>query len=133
MESLLPMGGQEAAAAVLQPSKTWYIDFDLNCIRGMCDGRRAMEQAVRLALSVPRYAHVIYSFDYGHELDGLFGAPLEVAQADLPRRVGEALRQDDRIEAVQGFRFTRGEETLHAYFDVTTKEGILESEAEIKV
>ena len=57
------------------PSRTWRLDLEQNQLSGMTDGLDAVTQAVFLALHTDRYRHVIYSWQYGVELDDLFGQP----------------------------------------------------------
>src|SRR5690606_42159936 len=56
-----------------QPSLTYAIDFEKGRIRGMIDELEAVKQAVFLILQTERYRYLIYSDDYGSELEGLIG------------------------------------------------------------
>src|SRR5690606_29056146 len=86
-----------------QPSLTYGIDFEKGRIIGMIDGLEAVKQAVFLILRTERYRYLIYSTDYGSELEGLIGRDSLFVQSELKRRIREALMQDDRIEDVTNF------------------------------
>src|SRR5690606_18403676 len=87
-----------------QPSLTFGIDFERGRIRGMIDELEAIKQAVFLILQTERYRYLIYSDDYGSELEGLIGRDPLFVQSEIKRRIREALMQDDRIEDVTNFR-----------------------------
>jgi len=86
-----------------QPSLTFGIDFDRGRVIGMVDGLDAVKQAVFLILQTERYRHLIYTPDYGCELEGLVGRDPLFVQSEIKRRIREALMQDDRIEDVTNF------------------------------
>lgn len=117
-----------------QPTKTYAIDFESGRVRGVTDGQKAMEQAVFLILSTERFRHMIYSWNYGVELDGILGRDRALAESELKRVITEALLQDERITAVDGFVFDgskRGE--LRVSFAVTTVFGAIDTGLEVKV
>ena len=59
------------------------------------------------ALSTPRYKHLIYSDNYGSELQTLIGKsyPHEYAESEIKRMVKECLMADSRTAAVDSFQF----------------------------
>ena len=78
------------------PTKTHSMElYEGNYILGIVDSLKAME----------RYKYIIYSWNYGIELEDLFGMPVEYCVVELERRISEALLQDNRITAVNGFEF----------------------------
>lgn len=85
-------------------SKTYRITKQ-NCLLGHVDGLEAVKQAAYLILNVERYRYVIYSWNYGVELESLFGQPIPYILPEIKRRITEALCQDDRIQRVDGFLF----------------------------
>ncbi len=89
------------------PSESFKLDTEDEVISGKVDGIEAVKQAVFKALNTERYRYPIYSWDYGVELDDLFGEPFDYVCAELERRITEALECDDRIVGVDGFNFTR--------------------------
>ena len=90
---------------VTQPSEQHRMDLDKNRIRRTCDSLEAVKQSVYKILSTERYMYLIYSWNYGIELRDLFGQPTMFVCPELERRIQEALLQDDRITAVDGFEF----------------------------
>lgn len=88
------------------PSKTHRMElYEGNYILGFVDSLKAMEQAIYKIIRAERYKYIIYSWNYGIELEDLFGMPVEYCVVELERRISEALLQDNRITAVNGFEF----------------------------
>ena len=88
------------------PTKTHRMElYEGNYILGFVDSLKAMEQAIYKILRTERYKYIIYSWIYGIELEDLFGMPVEYCVVELERRISEALLQDNRITAVNGFEF----------------------------
>ena len=54
-------------------------------------------------LYTERYAYVIYSSQYGVELDRLIGKDYDFIVSDLERTITEALLADDRILSITDF------------------------------
>jgi phage baseplate assembly protein W len=106
------------------PTRTFFIDRD-RCVR-MTDGAEAMRQAIEIILSTERFAWRIYSPNFGVELRRLIGMDYELAAALLKRSLREALLTDDRVTAVDGFRFVQGDGSLTAEFTVHTIYGEVE-------
>lgn len=102
-------------------------------INGYTDGLDAVLQSVYLILSTERYQFIIYSWDYGVELLDLFGKPMPYVMSELPRRITEALTQDDRITDVVDFEFEIKGKELLATFKVVTDIGIIDTELEVSV
>lgn len=93
-------------------SKSHRMDVDHNIINGSVDELDAVRQAVFKILNTQRYQYLVYSWDYGIELEDLFGEPADYVCAELERRIREALTADDRIESVEGFRFDISEKRV---------------------
>lgn len=89
-----------------QPTKTYKMElYKGNYILGFVDSQKAMEQAIYKIIRTERYKYIIYSWNYGIELEDLFGMPVEYCIVELERRISEALLQDNRITAVHSFEF----------------------------
>lgn len=114
-----------------QGSKSWRIDWEAGRLSGEVDGLEALEQALLLALSVPRFAHVIYSFDYGSELHTLIGRSREYAEAAAPALAEEAVRGDDRVREVKAGSFTASGDKLSGTIAVTAEGGQISAVADI--
>lgn len=120
------------------PNRTYEIhhnsdESESDRISGYIEGIEAIKQAVYLILSTERYKHIIYSWDYGVELVDLFGKPIPYVMAELPRRIKEALIQDNRIEDVVDFTFDKKGRTLTTHFTVVSTAGNLNTELEVEV
>ena len=115
------------------PSRTYKISLDKDRINGYTDDLDAIKQAIYLILSSERYQHIIYSWDYGVELLDLIGKPMPYVMADLPRRIKEALTQDNRISDVTDFEFNPKGKRLYTTFTVVTKVGNISTELEVDV
>lgn len=114
------------------PSRTFRLREEEGRMAGLADGLDAVRQAVRLILSVERYAWLIHSWNYGVEFRDLFGKPLSFALPELERRIREALLQDDRITDVRDFTFTPGRGgKVTAAFTVATIFGELREDKEV--
>ena len=78
------------------PTKTHRMElYEGNYILGFVDSLKAMEQAIYKIIRTERYKYIIYSWNYGIELEDLFGMPVEYCVVELERRILEALLQDN--------------------------------------
>lgn len=105
---------------VSMPSKTFYIDFDKGCITGIADGIEAVKQAIYFILRTERYRYIIFSKNYGIELDDLYGKRKQYIIPQLGRRILEAIMQDDRITSVSDFSFLYERNSYSVNFCVGT-------------
>lgn len=119
---------------VTMPSKQHRMDLNKNRILGTCDTLEAIRQTVFKILNTQRYAYIIYSWNYGIELEDLFGQPVRYVCPEIERRVQEALLQDDRITAVDNFEFNTSKRGVVAVsFTVHTIFGDLDEEMVVNV
>lgn len=112
-------------AASVKPSLTLN---EQNLMRKL-DGREALEQSINRVLTTQRYRYTIYDHRYGLEYDDLIGQPYEYVRAELPRRIAEALLEDDRINEVNNFEISKEADNLYIQFNVNTVHGVLRKEA----
>ncbi|WP_270943171.1 DUF2634 domain-containing protein [Romboutsia lituseburensis] len=112
-----------------QPSKTFQIVNDK--IVGTCDKLEALKQSIDLILSIERYKYPIYSWNYGIELNDLYGEHVSYVIPELERRIREALLQDDRITAVDNFKFETNKNIISTQFIVHSIYGDIIGEKEI--
>lgn len=90
--------------AEIQPNKTYRMKIADEQVAGTFDDKlTAVQQAAYKILNTERYKHVIYSWNYGAELQDLFGKPIPYVLSEIPRRITEALVQDDRINDVTDY------------------------------
>lgn len=118
---------------ITYPNRTYKIVNDLDRISGQTDDLDAIKQTIYLILSTERYAYLIYSWDFGVELVNLIGKPMSYVMSELPRRITEALTQDNRISDVVDFEFERSGKKLHTTFTVVTTAGNIPTELEVEV
>lgn len=105
----------------------------LNKVSGYTDGIDAIKQTIYFILGTERYEYLIYSWDYGIELQDLFGKPMPYVIAEIKRRITEALTMDDRITDVVDFQFERNREILHVTFSVVSTLGSIPTELEVDI
>lgn len=95
-----------------QPTKTYKLHLTDNVVSGFADEREAIAQAIYKILNTERYLYVMYSHNYGIELNDLFGEPVSYACPMLVPRIKEALMQDIRIQGVDNFSFDTSEKRV---------------------
>lgn len=125
------------------PSKTYRLNvmgvsdntegIETKRISGMLDGLEAVKQTIFCILNTERFDCLIYSWNYGVELNGLFGKSLGVAKSKLKKRIREALTRDDRILSVDAFSFTNKGRKLLVSFRVQTKFGTVDTQKEVEI
>ena len=123
----------EEITEVTYPTKTYKVSVDKNRVNGYTNDLDAIAQAVKFILSTERYQYIIYSWDYGVELLDLIGKPMPYIMSEIPRRVKEALIQDDRINDVVDFEFEKNRRQLHVKFTVISNLGNIPTELEVEV
>ena len=132
MATLPEVGYEDDIEIVGEPSKTWIIDRNTNQVKGIGDGLPAMRQLVDILLNTERYYWQIYTDNFGVETEDLPGNDRAFIEAELPRRIEDAMSVDERIEGVENFVFTQTEPgSLLCTFDVNTVFGTVAGEVEI--
>ena len=63
-----------------QPSLTYRMNPEGNCVRGWVDGVEAVKQAIFRILNTERYQYIIYPWWYGIETIDLYGEPVGCAR-----------------------------------------------------
>lgn len=101
----LSLNSASGIKLIEHPTYTYKFDMLKNNIRQFTDGLAAMEQMIYKALHTERYQYEIYDWNYGIELEGLFGKPTTYVHAELERRISECLLADDRITGIENFEF----------------------------
>ncbi|MDR1755249.1 MAG: DUF2634 domain-containing protein [Eubacterium sp.] len=119
---------------IVEPSSyTFYLDIEKNICYGFTDNIDAMKQAIYLIIGTERYRYVIFSRNYGIELEDLFGLPTSYVVAEIPRRISEALLHDTRIERVENFSFKIGRGYVYVTFTAVTIFGKIPIEKAVKI
>lgn len=84
-------------------TRTYKVDFDTGRVAGFIDETEAMKQAIFKILSTERFSFLIYSWNYGTELNAVVGKSFKVFSSEIKRVIKEALLADSRITAVTDF------------------------------
>lgn len=117
-----------------EPTLTYRIRLNDADVFGKTDETEAMKQAIFKIIATERYEHEIYSWDYGIELNDLFGKPKSYIRSEIVRRFEEALLQDDRVTALKDISVTfekRG--TVSIFFTAETTVGTLPVERVVRI
>ena len=114
-------------------SMTWWIHEERAEARGNIDGLEAMKQAVHKILRTERYRYDIYDWNYGVELEDLYGKNISYAIPELKKRIEDALLADDRITAVTDFAFQQGKGSVTVSFMVHTIFGDMTAERTVDI
>lgn len=116
-----------------QKSKTYHMNDNKSEVRGDIDGLEAMRQCIYKIIYTERYKYLIYNWNYGIELEDLFGKNYSYVIPEVERRITEALLADDRITDVYDFSFTPNKENLLVTFSVMTDFGVIEIEKKVNI
>ncbi len=118
---------------ITQPSKNYKMNLREEFIKDYADELLAMEQVIYKIIFTERYRHIIYSWNYGIELEDLFGEAVSYVCSEVERRITDALVVDDRIKTVENFEFDTSKKHIVAVkFDVVTIFGVVSVEKEVK-
>lgn len=98
---MIPVISQEIETEVNQQSKTWGLSN--NRLVCQIDGLKAVIQAAYFAIQTPRYKHLIYSWQYGSELETLIGKNEAFVLSESRRMIIDALSIDNRVTNVRDF------------------------------
>lgn len=114
----------------IEPSYTYAINEDR--ISGYIDEKEAIKQAIYLIINTERFEYIIYSWDYGIELQDLIGESISYVKSEVKRRITEALICDDRIESIDDFIFEQlSKRILLVKFTANTIYGSVDIETEV--
>lgn len=95
-----------AAAASVETSRTYMVNWQTGRVGGFIDGLEALKQAIYKIIQTERFAHLIYSWWYGFEMNQLLGQSHRIVEAEAERYFSEALTADDRIDRIEDFAIT---------------------------
>lgn len=131
--SILPQGATvdniETIGSTVQATKTYKIKDGK--IVGFCDGKEALEQTIFFILSTERYKYLIYSDNYGSELENICNLDKDILESEIKRRIDEALAEDDRIKSTDNYIFTYKNDSVLLKFTVFSIYGEIEIEKEV--
>lgn len=135
LDTLVTIGGAvEVETAASQPSRTYAVDWQTGRVSGFVDGTDALKQAIYKILQTERFAHLIYSWNYGFEANRLIGQSAAYLKSEIQRLITEALLADDRITAVENFKISiTGKRQAAVEFTVVSVFGETEIETEVNL
>lgn len=114
-------------------TRTYKVDSYNKRIIGTTDGQPAIEQAILKNFDTERFAYVIYSKNYGIELEKYIGKDYDFIRSDLQRAIEECLLVDARIYAISNLQFTQeGLDYMSITMDIETEQGVLTTTLEVK-
>lgn len=114
-------------------TRTYKVDSYNKRIIGTTDGQPAIEQAILKNFDTERYAYVIYSKNYGIELEKYIGKDYDFIRSDLQRAIEECLLVDARIYSINNLQFTQeGLDYMSITMDIETEQGVLTTTLEVK-
>ena len=80
-----------------------------------------------------RYRYAVYDWNYGVELEDLYGKNVSYVIPELKRRIEDALLADDRVTAVTDFSFREEKGSVTAAFTVYTIFGEVTAERTVDI
>ena len=124
----------EVETAASQPSRTYAVNWQTGRVSGFVDGTDALKQAIYKILQTERFAHMIYSWNYGFEANRLIGQSAAYLKSEIQRLITEALLADDRITAVENFKISiTGKRQAAVEFTAASVFGETEIETEVTI
>lgn len=109
--------------------REYEIDFKSGRMTGrIVEGLEAIKAWIYLALNVPRYRHVIYSWDYGSELDSLIGQGYtqDHLETEVNRMIEEALLINKNILSIDNLVVAQESDKISVSFTASTIYGEVE-------
>jgi hypothetical protein len=115
-----------------QTSRTYKIDFSSGRVGGFIDETDAMKQAIIKILQSERFLYLIYSWNYGIEMNAIVGKSYQVIASEIKRILREALLEDRRITDVYDVSYKQiDKRTLSVEFTASTVFGEVSIETEV--
>lgn len=118
----------ETTDAEVEFGRSWRFDFEAGDFImtptrkvAAAGDKEAWVQWCKKALLTPRYRHVIYSRNHGHDFDELMGRGYSraVQESEIQRMVTETLMVDPRTASVGNFTFNWAEDACFFTCDIT--------------
>lgn len=124
---MLPANLDSNIKIIKYPSETYKLDFEKTIIQQNLKNVESLKQSIYCTLKTERFRHLIYSKNYGINLQDLYGKPVRQVLPTIERRIKEALIVDDRINTIYDFSFEiQDRNIVLCSFKVGTDFGILE-------
>lgn len=128
--SLFPFIDQEDKSESVEQEKKIPVEYEIEFETGKLTGRTVKgKEAIKVwiykVLMTERYKHLIYTWDYGVELEELINKNFDRAfiESEVQRYIKEALLVNDYIKEVNNFSVTFEKTLLTCNFTVITEFG----------
>jgi len=115
-------------------TRTYKLDLDSGRIVGFVDGLEAVEQAIRKAILTPRFKCLIYSDQYGSEIEDAIivkDASDDYIRAAIQGFVEDALSADSRVISISDVDVDISGDAAYIFFSCETIYGEVEIEEEL--
>ena len=117
---------------VTYPIQEWILDEESQTLGAPSQELQAILQDIKFALATERNKYPIMGTNFGVELLDLIGEDRQYVQAQIKKRIVDALSIDDRITGIGSFSFTAPEmNSLSVSFVVETVLGKVNMTTEI--
>ena len=117
---------------VSYPIQEWILDENTGQLGDPSIELKAISQDIKFALSTERNMYPIMGSNFGVEFLDLIGKDRQYVQAQVKKRVKDALSIDDRITNIDNFKFEEiGEGSLSVSFVIETVLGKVNMVTEI--
>ncbi len=117
----------------MKPSKDFKLDYKSMTVHGNVTDLDEIRQNEKLALATPRLMYLIYSADYGSEIQDLIGKDYDYVLGRIRTAITECLMVDDRITSVDNFEITKNGEYLDVSFTIHTLFGDIDEKERLSV
>lgn len=106
------------------------VEYEMDFATGQLTGKvvtglEAIKTWTYLALSTSRYRHLIYSWDYGNEIEDLIGQSVtkEYLDTEIPRIISDCLTVNPHIKSISGIELVFKNDKLTGSFTINTDYG----------
>jgi hypothetical protein len=109
-----------------QTLKEYEIDFETGQLTGnIVEGSAAIKVWIWLAMRTARYRYVIYSWDYGNEIEDLIGKGYTDAyiKSEVERIIEDTLLINENISSIADLEVTRKNDKISVSFTANTLYG----------
>lgn len=116
----------EETISIPNTYKEYELDFVAGQLTGeVLEGKEALKVWIYKTLLTKRYKHVIYSWDYGQDLEELIGQDYEkgLIRSEVERRIKDCLLIHPHIKECNNFNIRLQQDQLHVDFTVNTAYG----------
>lgn len=103
--------------------KEYEFNFETGKLTGkILEGKEALQVWIYKTLLTKRYKHIIYSWDYGQDLEEIIGQGYEkgLIRSEVERRIKDCLLVHPHIKECKNFDIKLQQDQLHVNFTVNT-------------